>query len=267
MKVRMLKTLERLGLIGGVFKIYEYVKGFDSNAITGRQQVGADGLPLPPAYLRMLVAGTAETKWFLHGGQMAVQNIGDALARVGKTIEDFDAILDFGCGCGRVTRQWASVRRPKVYGTDYNPTLLNWCKHNLPFAQFALNASDPPLPFNPQQFDFVYALSVFTHLPEAAQFAWMDEMLRVIKPGGYLLFSTHGENYLKTLEPDEVTQFQAGKLVSRFTQHKGTNLCSVFHPESYTRAALTRGFEMAAFVPRGAVSNGYQDLNLFHKPG
>jgi ubiquinone/menaquinone biosynthesis C-methylase UbiE len=64
------------------------------------------------------------------------------------------------------------------------------------FAQFEVNGLAPPLAYEANHFDFIYALSVFTHLPESLQTAWMSELARVLKPGGYLLMTTHRECYL-----------------------------------------------------------------------
>ncbi|WP_293680907.1 class I SAM-dependent methyltransferase [uncultured Phenylobacterium sp.] len=52
---------------------------------------------------------------------------------------------------------------------------------------FEVNGHQPPLPYADQTFDLVYALSVFTHLPQDHQFAWLDELRRVLKPGRLLL--------------------------------------------------------------------------------
>ena len=56
------------------------------------------------------------------------------LARSGVTIERLGAILDFGCGAGRVLRHWKSLEGPALHGTDYNPELVAWCAASLPFA-------------------------------------------------------------------------------------------------------------------------------------
>src|SRR5438046_2874585 len=82
----------------------------------------------------------------------------------------------------------------------------------------------PPLAFANATFDLAYALSVFTHLPEAMQHDWMDELRRVVRPGGYLLLTTHGERYLERLDAGERRQFQNGELVVRWGEAPGTNL-------------------------------------------
>ena len=48
-------------------------------------------------------------------------------------------------------------------------------------------------------FDLIYAFSVFTHLAPAGQTFWIAELTRVLKPGGCLFLTTHGEHYLPQL--------------------------------------------------------------------
>ena len=95
------------------------------------------------------------------------------LARNGVDMTALGALLDFGCGCGRITRHWKDLPG-SVHGTDYNPHLVDWCAEHLPFADFALNSFEPPLPFADYSFDLVYSISIFTHLDEPLQVPWMQ---------------------------------------------------------------------------------------------
>src|SRR5262249_27140661 len=147
-------------------------------------------------------------------------------------------------------------------GTDLNPAAVRWCRTNLAFASFEENGLAPPLPFEDGRFELVYALSVFTHLPEELQLAWMKELRRVLRPGGWLLLSTHGDAYRERLDADERVRFRAGDLVVRWEQVAGTNLCSAFHPESYVRTHLANGLDVVEFSPQGAVGNPHQDLTV-----
>jgi SAM-dependent methyltransferase len=260
LKRRLLRLAGRAGLLRPAYRAYEAAQ-----ALRGRRAPPVDpgdGLPVPPAQLIVRVAGTADAEWFLSSGRLAAESVREALARQGVALENLDALLDFGCGCGRVIRNWIGLADVERFGTDLNPAAVRWCRGNLPFATFEENGLAPPLPFDDGRFDLVYALSVFTHLPEELQLAWTKELRRILRPGGWLLLSTHGEPYLERLDAAEQERFRAGDLVVRWEQVAGTNLCSAFHPESYVRSRLADGFEVVEFSPQGAAGNPHQDLTV-----
>lgn len=222
----------------------------------------ADGVPIPPSRLIYLVAGTYDIDWFLKLGEAGARTIRETLARNGVDIAKLSSILDFGCGCGRVIRHFSGLKGVKVCGSDYNPKLIRWCSRNLTFAEFKVNQLDPPLPYAAQSFDLVYALSVFTHWGHDLQLAWIDEMRRIIRPGGHLLMTTHGESYLPGLGKDEQARFCSGELVVRRQHLAGKNICTAFYADQYLRKNLTRGCTVVDFVPQGAKGNPTQDLYL-----
>lgn len=230
-----------------------------------RRTGAPDGLPLPPDRLIQLVAGTADIAWFLEGGARAAASIRATLEEAGTSLDGVRSLLDFGCGCGRVARHWAGLSAA-VHGCDLNPRLAAWCRRNLPFGTFVENRLDPPLPYGEGAFDLAYALSVFTHLPEAGQRAWMDEMRRVIRPGGHLIITTHGRRYRDELSAAEAARFDAGELVVGYADEAGSNACGAYHPEAYVRARLAPPFEVIAFRPEGALGNPHQDLWLLRRP-
>ena len=205
------------------------------------------------------VAGTADGDWFLRSGRAAYDTIA---AHV--TVDESASILDFGCGCGRVLRYWRDHPGP-VAGSDRDDDAVAWCRRNLAFARIERNALEPPLSFADGAFDLVYALSVFTHLTADLQLAWRDELRRVLRPGGFLLVTTHGASYLPRLAPEERERFERGELVVRWADVAGTNLCSAYHPESYLRETFAEGFTLVEQVPEGAHGNPTQALVLLRK--
>ncbi len=223
-----------------------------------------DGLPIPPLSLRMLVAASPDIGWFLDSGRRGAESVRDTLLRNGRDVARCRAILDFGCGCGRVTRHWSGLPG-EVHGTDMNARLVEWCRRRLAFGRFARNGMAPPLEYESGRFDLVYALSVFTHLTEALQHAWITELYRVIRPGGCLLLTTHGRKYVSELAPEEALRFSAGELVVR-DGPTGSNLCGSYHPEEWVRARLAGPFEVLDFVPEGALGNPHQDVWFFRRP-
>ena len=251
MKRRVLRLLARAGLIGPAFHAYERVVSLRPD----RPRV-VDGPPLPPRRLMVRVAGTADADWFLRSGRAAY----DAIA-AHVPLAEVESVLDFGCGCGRVTRYWADFAGT-ASGSDVNTKAVDWCRTNLPFARFEVNRLEPPLAFADESFDLVYALSVFTHLTAELQLAWRDELRRVLRPGGRLLMTTHGKSYRPRLDAAERRRFEAGELVVRWSDLPGTNLCSAYHPERYLRDTFAQGFTFVELEPEGARGNPTQDLVL-----
>ncbi len=252
------------------FRLYERLKTFKRRIRVRNRRystnLAPDGLPLPPVTLLVEVAGTADIATFLEGGELAAQTVREMLAASGRPVERCGAILDFGCGCGRVLRQWKDLSATALYGTDLNPELVEWCSRQLPFTSVSVNTLEPPISFDNQSFDAIYAFSVFTHMPGDVQKRWLQEFLRILKPGGLLLFSTHGSCYAPRLRGDERRQFLDGNLVVRFGSAAGSNLCGSFHPEAFVRRELSPGWEVAAFVPEGARGNPRQDAWVFRRP-
>jgi SAM-dependent methyltransferase len=261
----ILDLTDKLHLARPVVRAYELALAARSNLRPGETEA-ADGLPLPPARLRAQIGPLhADAAFFLRSGESQAELVRDLLREDGTAIEDLDAFLDFGCGCGRVLRHWASLDQTDVTGCDIDARMVEWCAANLPFAEVAVNELVPPLPYGDASFDLVYAFSVFTHLSEALQHAWIEESRRVLRPGGYLLVSTLGEYYVsrKRLTEAERASFARGQLVVLYERSAGTSLCSAYHPPEYVRERLARGLDLVTF--RAAGAEGGQDVHLLRK--
>jgi len=220
--------------------------------------------PLPSPVLRLLVAGTDDADWFRTGGKLGAESLASLLAKNYIAIEQCTRILDFGCGCGRVIRHLRHLPA-EMHGCDTNPVAVEWCDDYLPFAQFAVNDLTPPLPYTDSSFDLIYALSVFTHLPEELQLPWMAELRRLLKPSGTLVLSLHGDALYGHLNRAERKDYCAGKLVVRVSEMGGTNHCAVFHPPAFVRSVLAEGFEVLDLVSEGASGNPPQDAWVLRK--
>ncbi len=101
--------------------------------------------------------------------------------------------LDFGCSSGSLVRvMCAAYPECKWLGVDPVPASIAWAAANLPEATFATSPQAPPLAFADSALDGVSAISIWSHFSERAGLAWFDEMARIVKPGGFLFFTTHG---------------------------------------------------------------------------
>lgn len=260
--------LQRTGLTLLAFRLRELSLQLDYRARRRNRRyasgVGPDGLPLPGPRLITLVAGTPDVGWFLESGKTFTNSVRSILSRNQVDIDSFQTMLDFGCGCGRTLRHWSDLEGVQIHGTDYNADLIEWCRDNLPFATFRVNDLEPPLDYPDGTFDFIYAFSVFTHLPEDLQLRWIAELRRVLKPGGYLLITTHGDWHVDYLEESEVAMYRSGNMVVRHEDVAGTNLCSTFHPREYLSSTLLTGFDIVEHASVAADETGgvMQDMTL-----
>jgi len=263
------RGLNRIGLLTLVRNIY---RGYGRVASVGARRENSrfkerwppDEVPLPPEGLVYLVTQQYRIEPFLANGLLGSTCIRSVLSKNKLDIEKFESILDFGCGCGRVMRHWRKLPHSRLYGTDYNPRLIEWCRTALTFAQFSINELHGPLPYQDRQFDFLYAISVLTHLNVQEQQDWMKELWRVLKPGGYFYVTVHGMMRSEMTRAEQKS-FEAGNPIVFADRYAGSNICVSFCPEPFMRNVLAKDFTVVDYVPLGAKDAG-QDVYLLQKP-
>lgn len=150
---------------------------------------------IPPLHLRRRIGAARDVQGFLDQGNRCYSDIQNLLRVQDKKLGDFNSILDFGCGCGRTLRhfdKWSLIEGKTIAGVDVDGEVINWCKTNLPFVSVSKSDVRPPLPFKTENFDLIYAISVFTHLEESFHFEWLKELDRVVVKDGYVIISVLG---------------------------------------------------------------------------
>jgi ubiquinone/menaquinone biosynthesis C-methylase UbiE len=155
---------------------------------------------------------------------------------INKHIELKDRkILDWGCGPGRVIRHLPSVigNGCSYYGTDYNAKSIDWCSKNIPDIHFNTNTLEAKLPYEDNFFDIIYGISIFTHLSEQMHQEWYNELYRILKPGGLMLFTTHGDLFRTKLTDNEIVTYTKGKLIVRGKVKEGHRTYSAFQPTEF----------------------------------
>jgi SAM-dependent methyltransferase len=154
--------------------------------------------PCPPEHLRFRVHGGRDLEGYVRLGKIVTEDLAGILQSGWVQMPSKANVLDFGCGPGRVIT-WIQQQYQdwRFYGTDIDVEAIEWARQNLSnVATFGSNRTMPPLDYEAHTFDLVYSISIFTHLPEDMQTAWLAELKRVTKPGGYLFLTTHAENLL-----------------------------------------------------------------------
>jgi ubiquinone/menaquinone biosynthesis C-methylase UbiE len=110
------------------------------------------------------------------------------------------AALDFGCGVGRVTRAMTTWFSHCV-GLDVSSVMIDGAKRlneGMPGLTFVHNERTDLGIFADQSFDLVFSYVVLQHLPGTAQVdGYLREFVRVLRPGGLLVFQLPSEISLR----------------------------------------------------------------------
>lgn len=183
----------------------ETVRGFVVTAVVQE-------IPLPPDELMIAVAGHANHADFARSRIKGPEQMLADLAAAAVDSSQLVDVLDFGCGCGRFLAGWVmNGSKMRLQGCDYNSELVNWCNQHIPGVNVRINSLGQDLPFENDSFDFAYLLSVFTHLSIGEQRLLVSELRRILRPGGYVYITFHGEYFCPTMFP----QIERGEAIFR----------------------------------------------------
>jgi SAM-dependent methyltransferase len=144
---------------------------------------------MPNDPLAQFKAGQREA-WGLFVPLEAVTTIPAARLVAYARVRAGQAALDVGCGTG-VVAITAARGGAKVRGLDLSPVLLEQARKNAALAGVAIEFKEgdaEALPYEDASFDLV--VSQFGHMFAPRPEVTIAEMLRVLKPGGTIAFST-----------------------------------------------------------------------------
>lgn len=224
--------------------------------------------PMPPEHLQIRVAGAAAGGFYASAWKTAAQ-IESILATRDVKLQECDRILDFGCGCGRLIGAIGKLH-PLVTlsGSDIDAEAIAWCRDNLgAAATFDANGAAPPTRYAADSFDLIYSISLYTHLPEEMQFAWLAEMRRILKPGGFLL-TTILNPATYVLPGDVARAVEASGFVYHEAAPETSGLPGFYRLAYHTHEYVTRAWSPYFEILRIGQSdlNDTQDSVLCRKP-
>ena len=150
-----------------------------------------DLLPTPDEKCRIRVHGSPLLPAFKLEGYSSYRKIKHLIKKNISFIDNENIrLLDWGCGCGRVSRYLRADYR-NIWGADIDPKNLSWCEQNLKMQTIELGATPTGiLPEN--SFDVIFGISVMSHLSLDHQILWLRELYDSLSENGILLLSFHG---------------------------------------------------------------------------
>ena len=179
-------------------------------------------------------------------------------------------LLDWGCGCGRMAKYLVGEYR--YDGIDIDREAIAWCRQNIASGAFHLQGLEARTDFASDTFDAVIGISIFTHLREEEQFAWLSELCRIAKPGAILAVSVNSATSLFNAgNPPEI----AGALTERGFCDTGpetmlngvtaddTYYRNIYHAHDYLQERWSHHFTILEILP--AFVANMQDM-IFMRP-
>ena len=112
----------------------------------------------------------------------------------------------------------------------------------------------------------VYGVSVLTHLSEQHQRLWMEDLRRVLKPGGLLLLSVHGESTWKGMPESDLRELRRKGFLFK-TSSKLHGILpdwyqTAYHSREYVMRTCSSQFEVVDYQETGL---GYQDVVVLQR--
>ncbi|MBI5694201.1 MAG: class I SAM-dependent methyltransferase [Nitrospirae bacterium] len=176
------------------------------------------------------------------------------------------SVLEFASGYGCVTRHLKDVMPfAKTTACDIHEQAVKFIRERLD-GDAVLSASRPEDLRLGQTYDVVFALSFFSHMPKTTSSRWMSQLASHVKPGGHLIFTTHGFKSLKNF-PDCVFD-EEGFFFRPSSEQKDLDVSEYGQTCVMPQYVFSRAFEIqglaSAYFREGYWWN-HQDTYVFRK--
>lgn len=125
---------------------------------------------------------------FMATGVAEIDTVLRHLKRLRHVPDPDGTVLDFGCGVGRLTQALAPHFASCV-GVDISWQMIQKAEalNRYEHCRYVVNA-DAKLPFADETFCFIYSNIVLQHVPRRFAEGYLQEFVRVLAPGGVLVF-------------------------------------------------------------------------------
>ncbi|HRN54931.1 MAG TPA: class I SAM-dependent methyltransferase [Agriterribacter sp.] len=250
-RVKIQNILRKLKLLSTVEKGRYYWKVAKNRRLNNQFRREFPNFILPPAHLAFDAYSAPQWYHYKETGEKSglfLKNV------IKKYIDHPTKVYEWGCGPSRIIRHLPSILDAgiKVFGSDYNKETIEWCRENISGIHFDNNELLPPLPYPDNNFDFAYAISVFTHLSEEAGHKWTSELYRILNNKGVLLITTNSvHSYQTELLESEKNAYNTKGIVVRGNYEEGKKMFLTFHNPDYIRKVLLEKFEVLEYTQNG----------------
>ncbi len=177
-------------------------------------------------------------------------------------------ILDWGCGTGRITRPLRdALPDAAIFGCDSHTGRIDWNRKHSMDITFTTIHPFPPTPYANDFFDVIIGFSVLTHIEAGEQEAWIAELARILKPGGVIWLTTHGDYYEPQLLGFEKRRLHNTGIYTRVGKQSGHRTMTTYHHGNFFQQLLSRHLTLKQHFPGKMypAKTGGQDVWILQK--
>jgi SAM-dependent methyltransferase len=257
-------------------EVFGRIQGRDVCRMSVLYRLGYEGsLPEAPTELRRRVSGVPASRAPIARHWLAgLETFSKFYKPIRKYMDSRRArrLLDWGCGCGRVTGLLLKYfDGAEVYGCDIDRETIEWCTEHFPKGHFSAVATSPPTEYPNDFFDVVVACSVLTHLSQEKQEDWLGELRRIIAPGGMAALSVNGEFLARAYQNPQfvVPEFESTGISDRALDPILKGIApegyyrATYQSKAHTEREFARYFKILEYIDYGM--GNLQDLVVMRK--
>lgn len=135
------------------------------------------------------ISDTNRVMYYFGDGGNSATKLFDLIAKYGNW--ERPSLLEFASGYGCVSRHLVKNDKIDLVSSDIHAQAIDFLTDKIG-AKAILSASVPEQFVAPQQFDVVFALSFFSHMPITTWARWLVRLTQTVRPGGLIVFTTQG---------------------------------------------------------------------------
>jgi SAM-dependent methyltransferase len=208
--------------------------------------------------------------------QNVISLIDEALAKAGRTFDDIERWLDFGCGYGRVVRFLVDrVPAERIFVSDVLREGVDFCSSEFGVRPVYSHAELDGVRLG--SFNFIYAISVITHLKEHNSIAFLRLLGESLTDGGVALFTTHGQWSLENAglygpeyeakRTEIATSVQERGIAYLPYDFADDDYGMTWHSKEYieTKMAELHGLRVVPLMFKPHALDGHQDVYAFQR--
>ena len=204
---------------------------------------------------------------YLADGWRTLAELMSLLESVGHPLMATEHFLEFASGHGRFTRHLAKALGPeRVTVSDVVADGVQFAVDKFGVQGFP-SVSDPACLAAPRQYDVVFVLSLFTHLPRHTWNAWLKALWNLLSPNGLLVFTTHGA---KATAYDHISLDEEGFFFAPVSESNAIDLQEygmTFTSEAFVRAQIDAVMGIDKLVKFAPVQFwNHQDAFVLRRP-